>query len=124
MSSPIRFSPAKDTSRIGSHGKRSDALLKTSGAISSLCFVEIKTHAAPLLSNKQYRSGCWAPSGELAGGVSQTQGTVSSAMDSIRGRLSIKDPDGFPKGDEAFNFAPKSFLVVGSLQSVCARRRN
>ena len=101
--------------RIGSYGKRVDALLKTRGAISSLCFVEIKTHDTPLLTSKPYRSGCWAPSSEVAGGVSQTQGTVASAMDSLRGKLSINDAEGFPDDDEAYNFAPKSFLVVGSL---------
>jgi hypothetical protein len=101
--------------RIGSYGKRADALMKTRGAISSLCFVEIKTHATPLLTNKPYRSGCWAPSSELAGGVSQTQGTVASAMDTIRGKFSPKDTDGFPADDEAYNFSPKSFLVAGSL---------
>lgn len=101
--------------RIGSHGKRADALMKTRGAISSLCFVEIKTHDTPLLSNKPYRSGCWAPSSDLVGGISQTQGTVASAMDTIRGKLSLKDADGFPLDDGAYNFSPKSFLVVGSL---------
>jgi len=101
--------------RIGSHGKRADALMKTRGAISSLCFVEIKTHGTPLLTDKSYRSGCWAPSPQLAGGVSQIQGTVASAMDTIRSKFSLKDTEGFPVDDEAYNFAPKSFLVVGSL---------
>lgn len=101
--------------QMGQHGKRSDALMKTKGAISSLCFVEIKTHKTELLSKKQYRSGCWAPSVELAGAVSQVQGTVSSATESIRSKLTIKDSDGFPTGEEAFNYSPKSYLVVGSL---------
>ena len=56
---------------VGGHGKRVDALLKSKGVISSLCVVEIKTHKTPLLSPKSYRSGCWAPSAELAGAVSQ-----------------------------------------------------
>ena len=102
--------------RIGQHGKRADALLRTRGAISNLCFVEIKTHITDLLSNKCYRKGCWAPSGELAGAVSQLQGTVSYATESILGRLRIEDSDGFPTGEEAFNYLPKSYLVIGSLQ--------
>jgi len=42
-------------------GKRVDALMKTRGLISSLCFVEIKTHETALLQKKPYRPGCWAP---------------------------------------------------------------
>lgn len=102
--------------QIGQYGKRSDALLKTRGAISNLCFVEIKTHSTDLLANKSYRKGCWAPSSELAGAVSQVQGTVSYAAESILGRLRIDDPNGFPTGEEAFNYLPKSYLVVGSLE--------
>jgi hypothetical protein len=100
---------------VGGHGKRVDALMKSKGLISSLCFVEIKTHRTPLLSAKPYRVGCWAPSTELAGAVSQVQGTVSSATDTIRGKLALTDSDGFPTGEEAFNYSPKAYLVVGSL---------
>ena len=63
---------------IGTHGKRVDALMKTRGVISNLCFVEIKTHKTALLGSKPYRSGCWPPSTQLAGAVSQVQGTVAS----------------------------------------------
>ena len=100
---------------VADHGKRVDALLRTRGVVSSLCFVEIKTHATHLLQNTSYRSGCWAPSNELASGVSQVQGTVAMAAESIRTKLSIKDASGAPTGEEAFNYLPKSFLVVGSL---------
>ena len=101
--------------RIGSPGKRADALMKTKGVISSLCFVELKTHRTGLLGAKPYRSGCWAPSGELAGAVSQVQGTVSLATDSIRSKLELTDAEGFPSGEEAFNYLPKAYLVAGSL---------
>ncbi len=37
---------------VGAHGKRVDALMKSRSVISSLCFVEIKTHKTPLLSAK------------------------------------------------------------------------
>ena len=51
-------------------GKRVDALLRSRGVISSLCFVEIKTHRTELLREESfYRSGCWAPSAELAGAL-------------------------------------------------------
>lgn len=100
---------------VDAHGKRVDALMKTKGLISSLCFVEIKTHKTRLLSTKPYRVGCWAPSSELVGAVSQVQGTVASATDTIRGKLALTDSDGFPTGEEAFNYLPKAYLVVGSL---------
>lgn len=101
---------------VSKHGKRVDALMRTRGVISSLCFVEIKTHKTPLLQLKPYRSGCWAPSDELAGGVSQVQGTVALAADSIRTKLVLSDEVGNPTGEEAFNYTPKSFMVIGSLQ--------
>ncbi|PKN13343.1 MAG: DUF4263 domain-containing protein [Deltaproteobacteria bacterium HGW-Deltaproteobacteria-4] len=97
-------------------GKRVDALLRTRGVISSLCFVEIKTHKTPLLQGQSYRQGCWAPSSELTGGISQVQGTVALATETIRTKLSLVDDVGNPTGEEAFNYSPKSFLVVGSLQ--------
>jgi len=103
---------------VGGHGKRADALMKTKGVISSLCFVEIKTHETSLLGTAAYRAGCWPPSTELAKAVSQVQGTVASAMDSIRGKLAINDSDGYPTGEEAFNFSPKAYLVVGNLSTL------
>jgi hypothetical protein len=38
-------------------------------------------------------------------------------MDSIRGKLAINDSDGYPTGEEAFNFSPKD-LVVGNLSAL------
>jgi len=101
---------------VSQHGKRIDALLRTRGVISSLCFVEIKTHLTELLQGKPHRSGCWAPSTELSGGVAQVQGTVALASETIRAKLSIADDLGNPTGEAAYNYAPKSFLVIGSLQ--------
>lgn len=100
---------------VGSYGKRTDGLLKSKGIISSLCFVEIKTHKTKLLESNKYRSGCWAPSDELAGAVSQVQGTVASATDTIKGKLTVSDDNGFPTGEEAFNYLPKAYLIAGSL---------
>lgn len=100
---------------VSAHGKRVDALLRTRGVISSLCFVEIKTHRTDLLKKEPYRTGCWAASDELSGGVAQVQGSVALATDSIRTKLAIDDELGNPTGEEAFNYAPKSFLVIGRL---------
>lgn len=95
-------------------GKRSDGLMKTRGVINSLCFVEIKTHNTPLLESSAYRPGCWAPSRELAGAVSQVQGTVSAAMQHLYGLIRPADEDGTPTGEVVFNYKPKAFIVIGS----------
>ena len=100
---------------ISVHGKRVDALMKTRGIISNLCFIEIKTHETKLLELKPYRSGCWAPSKELAGAVAQVQGTVASAVESLSSEINMTDENGDPTGEEVFNYQPKSFLVIGSL---------
>ncbi len=101
---------------VNNHGKRVDALMKTKGIISNLCFIEIKTHATSLLDSKPYRSGCWAPSKELAGAISQVQGTIASAIDSLSNKISLEDAEGNPTGEEIFNYQPKSYLVIGSMQ--------
>jgi len=101
---------------VTDHGKRVDALMKTKGIISNLCFVEIKIHTTKLLDTKPYRSGCWAPSKELAGAVAQVQGTVASAIDSLSNKINLEDKLGNPTGEEIFNYQPKSFLVIGSLE--------
>lgn len=100
---------------IDSHGKRVDALMKTKGIISNLCFVEIKTHSTELLESKPYRSGCWAPSKELAGAIAQVQGTVASAVENLSSKINPKDKEGNPTGEEIYNYQPKSYLVIGSM---------
>jgi hypothetical protein len=100
---------------VDRYGKRVDALMKTKGIISNLCFVEIKIHSTALLESKAYRSGCWAPSKELTGAVAQVQGTVASAVDSLSNKINIEDKDGNPTGEEVFNYQPRSFLVIGSM---------
>ena len=97
------------------HGKRVDALMKTRGIISNLCFVEIKTHETQLLESTPYRSGCFAPSKELAGAISQVQGTVASAIDSLFNKISIDDKFGNPTGEEIYNYQSKAYLVIGNM---------
>ena len=97
-------------------GKRSDALMKTRGIISSLCFLEIKRHDTPLLGPAQYRPDVWPPSAELAGGVSQVQTTVHAAIESLGHKLMPRDDMGDPTGEILFNIEPRSCLVVGSLE--------
>lgn len=105
---------------MATYGKRADGVMKTRGAISNLCFVEIKTHETPLLATKNYRIGCWPPSSDLAGAVAQVQGTVHSAVESLGARFSGADRHGNPTGEETFNFQPKSYLVVGNLKQFIA----
>lgn len=100
---------------VGSRGKRVDALMKTRGLISNLCFVEIKTHMTKLIEDVPYRSACFAPSKELSGAIAQIQGTVALAMETIHGKLSLTDDRGNPTSEEIYNYQPKSFLVIGSL---------
>ena len=100
---------------VDSHGKRVDALMKTKGIISNLCFVEIKTHTTALLEAKPYRSGCWAPSKELAGAIAQVQGTVASAVENLSSRINPSDSEGNPTGEEIYNYQPKTYLVIGSM---------
>ena len=97
-------------------GKRSDALMKTRGIISSLCFVEIKRHDTPLLGSGPYRPDVWPPSGDLTGGVSQVQTTVHAAIESLGHKLIPRDDLGDPTGEVLFNIEPRSCLVVGSLE--------
>ncbi|MFI9509899.1 Shedu immune nuclease family protein [Nocardia sp. NPDC052566] len=103
---------------IAGVGKRVDALLRTSGRIKSLVFAEIKTHQTDLLG-KEYRSGCWAPSSELSGGVVQAQGTVHRAASEIGERLQDKASDGSDiPGEYTYLLRPRSYLVIGNLDSL------
>jgi len=100
---------------IAGRGKRADALLKTRGQISSLCYVEIKRHDEDLLG-REYRPGAWAPSNEVTGGVAQAQATIMAAAHAFRQKLEPTDDKGNPTGEVLFNVEPRSFLVVGTLQ--------
>jgi hypothetical protein len=100
---------------ITGEGKRADALMRTNGLLSALCFVEIKTHNTPLLQEPAYRSGAWRVSAEVAGGVAQCHATVESAIHEVRSHLLLADGDGNPTGEELFLYQPRSYLIVGSL---------
>lgn len=101
---------------VAGPGKRVDALLETAGRISSLVFAEFKTHSTRLLTNSEYRSGCWSPSSEVAGGVAQVHGTVHEAVKHFGDRLNKRDADGTEQlGQYGYALRPKSFLIVGSL---------
>ena len=98
---------------VQSPGKRSDALLKSEGAVRSLCFVEIKHHEAPLCESTSYRSGCFAPSGDLSGGICQAQNTVQ-LRDKVGEFLTRRSGEG-AQLEELYNYLPRSYLVIGNL---------
>jgi hypothetical protein len=102
---------------VSGPGKRTDALMRTNGRIRAMIFAEIKHHRT-LLVDKEYRSGCWAPSAELSGGVVQIQQTVHLATREIQGRLADKDPDGAETGEHTYGVRPRSFLIAGSLDQL------
>lgn len=64
-------------------GKRVDALYQTSGIVKSLVFAEIKKPTTKLLTNDEYRPGCWAASKDLSGGIFQVHATVQAAEDEV-----------------------------------------
>lgn len=104
---------------ISGVGKRTDALLRTSGRIKSMVFAEFKTHKKDLLQKTPYRSGCWAPSDELSGGVAQVQGTVHRAVKEIGERLQGTVTDGSKDPyDYTYLLRPRSYLIIGTLDEL------
>jgi len=103
-------------SSLSGAGKRVDALLKTRGRISSLCFAEIKTHMTNLLEGSQYRPEVWTPSRDLVAAVAQVQKTVDRAEQTIGNRLEVTDSSGNPTGENAFLIRPRSIVVIGNLE--------
>lgn len=99
---------------VSGAGKRVDALMKSRGVLSVLCFVEIKVHKTQLVGRNP-RSECWAISNDLADAVAQIQKTVNKAVNDIREKLEITDTSGFPTGESAYLCQPKSYLIIGKL---------
>ena len=96
--------------------RRRNALLETQGIVNASCFVELKIHNTPLLAREQYRSDCWRISDELAGSIAQVQKTVKRFEQELRSKIEIMSDEGDPTGDLVFAYAPKSYVVIGSLQ--------
>lgn len=104
-------------SSVAAVGKRVDALLTTSGAIRALVLAEIKLPSHDLVDQK-YRSGTYSISSELAGGVAQAHVTAERAREDIGTLLKGKDADGFLTGEETRLVQPRSYLVIGRLESL------
>jgi hypothetical protein len=115
---PHRLEQVVAGSSITGAGKRVDALLETSGRIRSLVFAEIKHHETDLLAGAEYRSGCWAPSADLVGAVTQAQQTVDIAVRAIGTQLRDID-EGGAETDEAVQVVrPRSFVIAGQLDQL------
>lgn len=97
-------------------GKKTDALLKSNGIISSLCIVEIKKHNTDLLVDKEYRKFVWSPSENLIGGVQQLRSYVYKTVKNLSSRIDIKDNNGDMTGEFFYTHSPKAFLIVGSME--------
>lgn len=101
---------------VAGPGKRVDALLRTHGFVSALCFVELKTHLTDLTRKADYRAGVWPVSNEVAGGIAQVQRTVRDAVEVIRRRLETLGADGAPSGEVSYLYKPRSVLIAGNLR--------
>lgn len=104
-------------SNFNSGGKRTDALLKSLGAINSLCFCELKLNSEPLLKQVKnpYRGESWQISDALAGAIAQVQRTVHKAVKDFSTKTEIKDKEDNLTGETLYFYNPKAFILIGNL---------
>lgn len=104
-------------SDFSSKGKRIDALLKSQGAINSLCFCELKLNNHPLLKQVKdsHRPESWQISNELAGAIAQVQQTTQKAIRGIKSKTEVKDSQDNLTGETLYLYNPKSFILIGNL---------
>jgi hypothetical protein len=117
---PARLEQVTTGQSVSGPGKRTDALLRTTGFVRSLAFVEIKDHRAMLLQKDPNRSGVWAPSRPLVEAVAQLQRTVDEAMFDFGKKLEELDDEGNATTRYAHLVYPRSFVVVGSTKQLTA----
>lgn len=98
-------------------GKRSDAVMRSKGFISSLVFGEIKTPDAPLLEKETYRKpDVYQTSRELNGAVAQVQKTAEKAIRQISTDIHrLYEDDGTPTDVQVSSIRPKRVVVLGNL---------
>lgn len=101
-------------------GKRSDAVMRTKGYLSSLLFGEIKTHKTDLLTATAYRvPDVYRVSAELSGAVSQIQKTADKAVGLMQQRIfAMADDSGTPMGVEVLTVRPRQILIIGHLSQL------
>tara|TARA_R110000868_G_scaffold144361_1_gene363344 strand:- start:4675 stop:5868 length:1194 start_codon:yes stop_codon:yes gene_type:complete len=103
-------------SNFNSGGKRTDAILKSLGAINSLCFCELKLASEPLLKQVKnpYRGESWQISDTLAGAIAQVQRTVHKAVKDFSTKTEIKDKEDNLTGETLYFYNPKAFILIGN----------
>lgn len=103
-------------SNFNSGGKRTDALLKSLGAINSLCFCELKLSSEPLLKQVKnpYRGESWQISDALAGAIAQVQRTVHKAVKDFSTKTEITDKQDNLTGETLYFYNPKAFVLIGN----------
>ncbi|WP_246170824.1 Shedu immune nuclease family protein [Pseudonocardia hierapolitana] len=99
-------------------GKRSDAIMRTRGFVSSLLFCEIKRHDTELLARAPYRKpDVYRPSAELTGSVAQVQKTARKALRTWSDQIKkMFGDDGTPLGLEVSTSRPRQVVLIGSLK--------
>jgi hypothetical protein len=102
---------------VFSKGKRTDALLKSQGAINSLCFCELKLSSHKLLKQVKtaYRGESWQISDALAGAIAQVQKTVQKAIKQFSTKTEIKNDQDDLTGETLYLYHPKAFILIGDL---------
>lgn len=102
-------------SLFGGAGKRSDAVLRMRGAVSSLLFCEIKRHDTSLLAATPYRApDVYRASNDVVGAVSQVQKTADRAVRDIGAFVRRHyEADGTPADFEVTTVRPRQVVVVG-----------
>lgn len=100
---------------FNSSGKRIDGLLKSQGAINSLCFCELKLSDDNLLKQVKdsYRPEAWQISDALSGAIAQVQRTIQKAIKSIDTKTELKSKQGDLTGEQVYLYNPKGFIVLG-----------
>ncbi len=106
-------------------GKRSDAVMRTKGFLSSLLFGEIKTHKTNLLAGTPYRPpDVYSPSSELSGAVAQVQKTADKAVRYLQQKIyAVADDSGVSTGVDVLTVHPRQVLVIGHLQQLMDNKR-
>lgn len=100
---------------IDGGGKRTDALLKTRGRVSSVLFGEIKIHSTALMADYP-RPSVFVPSKDLQGAIGQVQKTIHKVNLKLATNFKkIADKDGNPTGEELSFIRPKGIVIVGQL---------
>jgi hypothetical protein len=96
-------------------GKEPDAVMKTRGAVSALCLIELKTHRTSLVRPKPTRSGAFGPHQDLTDAISQSQASVMGAERQLREIFTPTDAMGDPLSEPIYNYRPRAYLVAGRL---------